>query len=273
MSSEIVSQQPGGLALPADMMAALAAEAKEVAAKERPAVARISLRSGIMSYQGNEMAGNKMQAVILASAFKNVLYTGAFDPDNIVSPDCFAFAENEEDLVPSANVREPRNATCAGCRMLEWGTGKKSDGSPSRGKACKETRRLIVMPWTAVDAALTKGPDEILKSELAILDVPVTSVQNYSTFVNVLATTANVPPYAAMAEIMVVPDRKTQFQVKFQPMRTLPNMEILQAVKRRVEDARKLVLEPYEESGAPVDKNDKVIPADQRQAKPAKAKF
>ena len=146
--------------------------------------------------------------------------------------------------------------------MNAWGTATKQDGSKSRGKACKETRRLVLMPAAAVD----KGAEDVLKAELAVLDLPVTSAGNYSNFVNVLSASANVPPYAAIAEVHVVPDRKTQFQVKLTPMRVLPTLDVLESVKKRREEAMRIVLEPYAESAAPVDGKDQVIPEGQRAA-------
>ena len=60
------------LALPEDVLASLAQEAKAAAAVERPAVGRIGLKSGVMTYAGQPVAGNKMEAVILAASFRNV---------------------------------------------------------------------------------------------------------------------------------------------------------------------------------------------------------
>ena len=79
----IVESKGGAVAIPADMMALLAKEAKAAAAKERPAVSRISLKSGVMSYQGAAMPNNTMEAVVLAAAYRNVWYEGRFDDSRI----------------------------------------------------------------------------------------------------------------------------------------------------------------------------------------------
>ena len=266
MSSEVATKAAGTLALPADVLAALAGEAKDAAAKERPSLGRFSLRSGILAYNGNELPNNKTEAVVLAAAYRRVWYAGSFDPDNLVSPNCFSSDENDEDMVPSENVTDPPSKTCKDCPKNQWGTATKQDGSKSRGKACKETRRLVLMPAAAVD----KGAEEVLKAELGVLDLPVTSAGNYSNFVNVLAASANVPPHAAIAEVHVVADRKTQFQVKMTPMRVLPTLDVLEAVKKRREEALRIVLEPYAESAAPVDSKDQVVPEAQRASAKAK---
>lgn len=231
------------LALPADILSVLAQEAKATAATERPAVGRVGLKSGVMTYAGQPLAGNKMEAIVLCASFRNVWYAGRYDPNNVVSPSCFALGMSDEGLVPHANVLKPAHTACAGCPKGEWG----SDPNGGRGKACKQTRRLILLPGSAMD----QGPEALASAELAVLDLPVTSVKHYSSFVNVLSATANVPTYAAVTEISVTPDAKTQFRVNFRPLRVVPGLEHLNAIKARLEGARTMALEPYSETSDP----------------------
>ena len=238
------------MAIPADVMAELAKAAKEQSASERPSVSRISLKSGVMSYAGAPVPGNKMEAVVLAATYRNVFYAGRFDANNVVSPNCFALSNTDEGMAPHGNVSHPEHPTCDGCKNNEWG----SDPNGGRGKACKQTRRLVLLPADAV----AKGVQDVLTAEQAIMDLPVTSVRNYSQFVNSLAASVNVPTYAAIAQISVVPDAKTQFKVMFQPMRVVPSLDLLNAIKRRLEGAISLGLAPYEETAVPVDENDQV---------------
>lgn len=239
-TNAVQTQGAQALALPNDVLAALAEEAKAASARERPAVGRISLKSGVMSYAGTPVAGNKMEAIVVASSFRNVWYAGRYDPNNIVNPSCFALSLTDEGMAPHDNVTSPPNETCAGCPNNEWG----SDPNGGRGKACKQTRRLILLPAHAMEG----GADGLRSAEMAVLDLPVTSVKNYSSFVNALAASANVPVYAAVTEISVVPDAKTQFKVQFRPMRVLPSVDLLGAVKSRIDGAKMLALEPYEET-------------------------
>jgi len=231
--------------IPQDMLAALAEEARAVAAHERPAVGRIGLKSGVMTYAGQPLAGNKMEAIVLCASFRNVWYAGRYDPNNIVNPSCFALAMSDKEMAPHGNVGKPQHSSCAGCPKGEWG----SDPNGGRGKACKQTRRLILLPASAVDT----GPEALATAELAVLDLPVTSVKNYSSFVNVLTASAGVPTYAAVTEISVSPDAKTQFKVGFRPMRVVPAVEHINAIKSRMDMARTLALEPYEETTDPDD--------------------
>jgi hypothetical protein len=260
-SNQVAPVGSGALALPEDMLAALAAEAKAAAAQERPAVGRISLKSGVMSYAGAPVPGNKMEAVVLAASFRNVWYAGRYDPNNIVNPNCFALSMTDDGMAPHANVSTPPAKSCADCPNNEWG----SDPNGGRGKACKQGRRLILIPGHAVE----QGPDTVRTAEMAVLDLPVTSVKNYSGYVNTLAASTSMPVYAAVCEISVVPDAKTQFKVQFRAMRVMPSIEHLNAVKSRLEGARALALEPYESSND--EEEDDAPPA--KPAAPAKKKY
>jgi hypothetical protein len=100
-----------------------------------------------------------------------------------------------------------------------------------------------MLPGTALESV-----DMVKSAEMAVMDIPVTSVKNYSNFVNTLSATAGVPPFAAVTSVSVTPNVKTQFEVKFQPMRVVPSEEILLAIESRIEQASNIALEPYEET-------------------------
>ena len=216
----------------------LAAAAKAAAAQERPSVGRISLKSGVMSYAGTPLAGNKMEAIVLVAGYRNVWYAGRYDANNIVNPNCFALDLSDDGMAPHENVSDPAHTSCHGCPNAEWG----SDPNGGRGKACKQTRRLVLLPATATT------PEAIRTAEMALLDLPVTSVKNYSNFVNTLAAGVGVPTWAAVTEISVVPDAKTQFKVSFRALSVLPSNDHIAAVQARMDSAKALVLEPYAET-------------------------
>ena len=109
----------------------------------------------------------------------------------------------------------------------------------------------------------------IKTAELAILDLPVTSAANYGGFVNAVAATVAVPPWACVANIKVQPS-KNQFEVVLTPTRVLPSVSVLEAVRARLGDAQRLALEPYDETS---DSNSAVIQAQKEAAQAASAKF
>lgn len=241
-----------GTVVPAAFAAELAAEAKDAAAVERPSIGRISLRAGIISYEGNPVKDNILPCVILAMVYENSYYSEAFDANNIVSPDCFALLEEQVDGVmrPHANVLQPMNETCLGCPKAEWGSDVDAAGRPKKGKACKERRRLVLLPVSALASAA-----DVKKAELALLSVPVMSVKNYGAFVNLLAGTAKVPPYAVISHILTKPDPKSQFQVHFEPQSVITDGSILTAIREKREEAIRVGLTPFDPK-APADADD-----------------
>lgn len=238
----VAANASGALALPAELQAELAAAAKDVAAKERPTVSKISLKSGVLHYMDEPMEGSAMDVVVISSVYRNVFYAGRYDPNNIVNPNCFSLSDDDEDtMVPHPNVAEPVSATCVGCPNAEWGS---DPNSPSgRGKWCKQSRRLVVLPADAL-----ASPKAVKESELALLDVPVTSVGNWANFVNTLSTGSKLPFWAAVANLASRPHPKKQVELIFTPLRAITDVEVLRAVMVRREDAQKIALTPWDET-------------------------
>lgn len=242
----------GALALPPELAAEMAKYAKDEAAAERPSVSKISLRGGMLAYQGSPIANNVLPCIVLVAAHRNAYYDKPFDPNNLANPVCFALSEDGEDMlahenVPDENVPdddkekprlEPATRSCDGCAMNAWG----SDPKGGRGKACKETRRLVLLPASALNSV-----EDAMKAELAILDCPVTSGKNYSNFVNGLAASANVPPWIVVTNVSTERDAKTQFKVTFTPMNIVADPAIIDVLRKKREEAMRLALMPYDE--------------------------
>lgn len=245
--SALVAATPGAraVALPGSWAERLAAQAKDQAAKERPSVSKISLRAGIISYAGQPVKGNVLPVIVMLAAHRNTYYDKPFDPNNLQNPVCFALSVEGEDMeahenVPDENVPPHADGTraCATCPLNEWG----SDPKGGRGKACKETRRLVVLPADCIGSA-----EEVEKAEMAIVDIPVTSGKNYSNFVNALAASASVPPWAAVTNLSTQPDPKSQFKVLFTPVSVVQDESVLEALHKKLEQAERLALLPYDE--------------------------
>jgi hypothetical protein len=222
----------------------LAKAAQEVAATETPKLANFSFRAGVLAYQGVAIPGNKLECIVVASAFQHRLYEGAYDPDNPATPICFALSLSGEDMAPHELSKVPQSDRCETCENFKWGSAEKG-----RGKACKAGRRLIVIPKTA----LVNG---VAKAEMGMATLPVTSVRGWANYVNALATQYRRPPWAVLTEMSVVPDVKTQFQVKFTPIGIVEN-EHLAAIRDKIEMANVVLLAPYEFSENAEPKDDK----------------
>lgn len=223
----------------------MAADAKEVAKSERPSMGRISLRSGIMTYQDNPIPNNTLSCVVVASVHENVYYDKPFDPDVISPPACFALSIDGKGIAPHDVVPEPINDVCDGCDFMEW-------GSKGRGKACSERRRLALLP---IDAKAS-SPDDIRDAEMAVLSLPVMSVANWSKYVNELTLKYERPPWGVLTEVSVKPDPKSQFKVYFKDLTTVGDDEALAAIHNRIEPASAVLMQPYDMSDGEEDEED-----------------
>lgn len=219
----------------AGMLGALAAAAKDVAATERVAAGAISLRAGVMQWQGKPVPGNRMNVIVLATSYENTYYPNAFDPNNISSPVCFAQSLKDDEMAPHENsAKVQSDSGCKNCWAHEWG----SDPKGGRGKACKQVRKLALIP--AYDEEGT-----IETAEMATLRVPVMSVKNWSSYASDRATLQGLPFYCFVTEVSVRPDPRSQFVVEFSPQGILDSEEKLKAVMARIPQAESMLLTPY----------------------------
>jgi hypothetical protein len=123
--------------------------------------------------------------------------------------------------------------------MNAWGSDPKPN---SRGKACKETRRLVLIPASALTSV-----EDATKAELAIMDIPVTSGANYRNFVNGLAASAKVPPWITITNVSTERHPTNQFMVTFTPIQVVNNPAIIDVLRKKKEQALALSLLPYDE--------------------------
>ncbi len=65
-------------------------------------------------------------------------YMRAYDPANQTPPDCTSIRGD----VPDPGSPHVQHETCAGCPMAEWGSSSREG---SRAKACRETKRLVMV--------------------------------------------------------------------------------------------------------------------------------
>jgi len=186
----------------------------------------LSTKSGVLTYRGNPITGNKLQCVIISAPIERLYYDARYDPTKLVGPKCFAIAPVATGMGPVDRCEEKQNDTCEGCPKNEWG----SSPSGGKGKACRETRRLLLIPADSIATA-----DAVRAAEVAALRPPVTSLKNYSTYVQTVAATLRRPPLAVISEIAVVPDAKTQFKVTFSLVKAIEDMDIIKALMERAE--------------------------------------
>lgn len=212
------------------------------------------LGSGILSYEGVNIPGNRMAVIILDSVMENVHFEGAYDKANPANPDCFAFGRNEKEMEPHESVEEPYSEMCgrAGqpgcCPNNEWDTAIRQDGSLGKGKACKNTRRLSMIPaGSFIGDVFQQITDEghFADAKAGYMKLPVTSVKGYAGYVAELFKAHQRPPHGMITLVTVVQDKDTQFRVEFEAIAKVPN-ELMETIMARHKKAKGEIMFPYQ---------------------------
>jgi len=223
--------------LPINYDELLAGMAKQATSVERPSVSTISLKAGQLKYNKQPVAGNKLDCIVIASTHTNLYYEGVYDPDDLANPVCYAYSDSGENMVPHPSSSKPQADSCETCPHNKWGSAI-NNGKPGRGKRCKQGRSLALIP------ASTQS-EEVATAELAVMKLPVTSVANWSNYVNKIATLFSRPPLGIITSIGTVPDEKSQFKVVFNQVSPVPN-EMLKPLIDRAPKAREILERVYE---------------------------
>lgn len=197
-----------------------------------------SFKSGVLSYGGNAIPGNKIDVIVIDSILENCYFGSRYDPDSPGSPVCYAFARTDEELAPHEKSAEPQHETCKGCPMNEYETADNG-----KGKACKNVRRLAVIPGAPLDE------ESIEKAEVAYMKLPVTSVKGWASYVRSLSALEGLPPLGVVTTVSVAPDAKTQFKVSFNKVENI-DADLMDAVVARHDGVKDSIGFPYPEPRA-----------------------
>lgn len=123
---------------------------------------------------GTETPG-PFRAVIVDFVTTRDYYEGNYDPNNISPPACFAISASNKDMVPSPNSPNPQAKTCATCPQNVF-------GSAGNGKACKESRKLALLP-----------PDAAADEPIQTLKISPTALKSYDGYVASLGRMGAMP--------------------------------------------------------------------------------
>lgn len=207
------------------------------------------LKAGQLTYDGEPVIGNRMACVIVDSVLENVYYEGDYEPDTPQTPMCYAFGRDESTLTPHQKVWDKGNQQCGasklcqGCQWNEYGTANKG-----KGKACRNTRRLAIIPAGSFDKkgelTLIEDVDHFETAQLAFMKLPVTSTRGFAAYVKQIGAVLKRPPFAMITEISVVPDAKSQFKVQFEAIGPAPD-ELIGTLIQRNKEAASVIEFPY----------------------------
>ncbi len=137
-----------------------------------PSGNKISLKGKVFTLPDGSTNPGPMAAIILDWRILHEYYTGVYDANKPSSPACWALNAEVTGLTPSKRVESPKAPSCAECPMNVFGSA-----ATGRGKACKNQRRLAIVP---VDATADTEP--------MILTVSPTGLKNFDNYVNGLGS-------------------------------------------------------------------------------------
>ncbi len=261
----------GGAVVRADFMEKLkkfATQAVETEASVQTG-SFISLAAGVMEYQGSPVPDNQLDVVVVDAQLENAYYEGAYDPDNKQPPVCYAFGRNDKEMAPHPESPEPQSEKCSTCKWNQFGTAVRNDGKPGKGKACKNIRRIALIPKDHTGSA-----EDVAKAEVAFMKLPVTSVKGWAAYVRTLGALHQRPPQAVVTNIKCVPDKDSQFKVVFDHVEDIDDEDVMEAVIQKHEEIQDQMTAAYpkpseEEAPAPRGRASKAA----KGAKPAGRRF
>jgi len=105
---------------------------------------KIGLKNKEFTLPDGQKSNGPLECIVLDFAWFMVHYPGIYNSNNPQQPNCFATGrENPEggDLRAHETVKKPQGKNCKDCDKNQWGSAP-----TGKGKACKNQRRLIVVP-------------------------------------------------------------------------------------------------------------------------------
>lgn len=216
----------------------LAARAKIASETERSAggsgSAWISLMGGHITIDDAVVPDDTLDLVVLDSILENQFYARPFNPNVPDTPACFAFARDAKIMRHHMDSPEPQcEGLCQTCPKAQW-----NSSLTGKGKACKEVRRLAVI--------VAGEADDALNAEVRLVKLPVTSVSEWSGYVQHLAQVQGIPPEAAVTRLYIeqTPGKMPSFRVRFKFVEKLDE-GLLNDIYQRQDLIQEELLQPY----------------------------
>jgi hypothetical protein len=210
-----------------DRLAAHAKKQSAVAGAATGGWPFLSFKGG-MIHRGDTELDNPTDVIVLDGVFENNYFEEEYDPGNPVPPICWAIGADEEKLAPPADLPTKQAVSCSVCKWNAFGSDDRG-----KGKACKNSRRVAVLPADALsDLKLLR------ETEGVRLRIPVMSLRFWSKFVQAITGGFQRPLWMLRTRLSVTLDPKAQFLVKFQPLEWINNEEQLEILEKRYEEVQ-----------------------------------
>ena len=166
-----------------------------------------------------------LDIVVVDFVYFNTYYEGAFDPNNIVPPNCFSLAVEPKGMVPSDNSPDKQCEGCQGCWANEF-------GSNGKGKACQNRVLIACLPTDAKE-----------DTPFVVLDISPTAVKGFSSYLTSVARSGKMP-HEVVTHVECNPATKHDVAI-FDLSEEIEDTPFLSMVESRLGEAReRLMTEP-----------------------------
>lgn len=219
-----------------------------------------SVKGATLMFAGSPVPDNRMACVIVDVLIEHAYYPGRYDPDNPEPPSCFAFGRDETAMEPHRVCVEAgtaQNDICGMdrqegcCPMNEFGSA-----DTGRGKACKNTRRLALLPVPGefdANGKFTIDHDELPNwlenSSFGFFRPGVTSVKAFSNYIKQAGEAMKLPPFGLITKVEIKPDASNQYTVEVKAIDKLPR-ELTPIVIKRLQEVKPIIETPYPPAAA-----------------------
>lgn len=155
---------------------------------------KIGLKNKEFTLPDGQKSPGPLECIILDFAWFMVHYPGVYNSNNPQQPNCFAAGREKPEggeLAPAASVEKPQGENCRDCDKNQWGSA-----TSGRGKACKNQRRLILVP-----------PDFDENTEPMTMYVSPGGLKNFDKYVSRLNNEQGALPVQVITAISFDPDQ------------------------------------------------------------------
>jgi hypothetical protein len=155
---------------------------------------KIGLKNKEFTLPDGQKSSGPLDCIILDFAWFMVHYPGIYNSNNPQQPNCFAVGrENPEggELKAHESVEGPQGPNCKECPKNQWGSAP-----TGKGKACKNQRRLILVP-----------PNFDESTEPMSMYVSPGGLKNFDKYVSRLNNEQGVLPVQVVTSISFDPDQ------------------------------------------------------------------
>ncbi len=197
----------------------------------------INLTAKVFTLPDGSADDGPLVCVILDWVTANVYFEGIYNPKEPAPPVCFAIGREVATMVPSEKSPKRQHTACNAvdgnkmCPKNEFG----SDEKGGKGKACKNTRRLLIVPHDADES-----------TQPWIITVSPTALKYFDKYVNTLAD-IGTHPVEVVTEISFEASEAYP-SLRFKVANKHDNLNIMWALKERGQEI--LLQEPRVEDKA-----------------------